>query len=132
MICSAPALFCFLLTAQNQLKYESTLRLAGNALAVVCDVPMNLETSDTVRGLIVSIDTIHKPGSTTEPRCSTDNSINALQCCVFQDPDFIQYEKFESSDQAEAVEFGTAGRLANLLYNLENLRKTSVGMQEGE
>ena len=93
---------------------------------------MNLEAPNTVRGLIVSIDTIHKPGSMIERRCSTDDSINPLQCFVPQQCDFVPREIFELPDQTDVTENGTGGRFTNLLYNLENLRKSSAGTQEEE
>jgi tRNA (guanine-N(7)-)-methyltransferase subunit TRM82 len=132
MLCSAPALFCFLLTARSELKYRNTFRLPGNALAVVCDVPTNVESAEPAPGIIVSIDTIHKPGSTIERRCSTDDSINPLQCFVSQGCGLAQGQRFEPPDQMDVSENSSTGRLTNLLYNLENLRKSSAGTQEEE
>ncbi|KAK0118877.1 tRNA (guanine-N(7)-)-methyltransferase non-catalytic subunit trm82 [Cadophora gregata f. sp. sojae] len=109
-----PALFIFLLTPSNRLEYLQTLALPGNVLAL----------SLTSSRLIVSIDTIHKPGSTNELRTETTENLNVLQTFEFSTQELMLVEgalafaKIEEDWKLDAV-----GRLGNLLYGLENLRK---------
>lgn len=79
----------------------------------------------------MSVDTIHKPGSTTEERRNKDNYVNPLQSYKFQEGKLVQDETFRlaiaDQDEGETKGSGALGRLTNVLYNLENLRK-----REGE
>ncbi|PVH88513.1 hypothetical protein DL98DRAFT_648623 [Cadophora sp. DSE1049] len=111
-----PALFTFTLTPLNQLKHLQTLHLPGNVLSLA---------TPTSSKLIVSIDTIHRPGSTSELRTDTNDNVKALQTFEFQDGMLVEggvpFEKGEG--MAGEGESGAVGRLGNLLYGLENLRK---------
>jgi tRNA (guanine-N(7)-)-methyltransferase subunit TRM82 len=74
--------------------------------------------------LIISVDCIHKSGSITECTDRGDIMINPLQSYKFQDQQLIPVSTFEIVDHQEENDkaIGT-GRLTNLLYGLENLRK---------
>ncbi|KAL2064822.1 hypothetical protein VTL71DRAFT_3962 [Oculimacula yallundae] len=109
-----PALFTFTLTPKNQLEYMQTLQLSGNALSLV--------TSPF--GILVSIDTVHTPGSTSEVRTESIETIQALESYVFQEGKLVSGGvTFVSAAGLGEVEAGAVGRLGNLLYGLENLRK---------
>jgi tRNA (guanine-N(7)-)-methyltransferase subunit TRM82 len=81
--------------------------------------------------LLVSVDNLHKPGSTTEQRDDTDKELNQLQSYKFQEGMLVRDRAFclATGGQEGAAEgrSGASGRHTNLLYNLENLRK-----KEGE
>ena len=113
-----PAAFTFLLTSQGELHHLHTLKLLGNALTIVTDV---------AGGLILSIDSIHKPGSTTDCRENIADGVDSLQKFLFQGrelvPSSIKFKVVKEDDEMKRM----AGRLSNLLYNLENLRKRDGG-----
>lgn len=105
----------------------SLLELAGNALDVVV-----LDT-DTVN-VIVSLDTVHEPGSTkrwkSEPNpdlkmlqvfkfdsSSTDYTPSLLIEAVDREGTFAIEPRIESSSKSQKPDLG------ELLYGLENLRK---------
>lgn len=75
--------------------------------------------TDSANGLVFSIDTIHKPGSTTERR-EPGTELDSLRGFVFSGQDLVP-----SSAKFESVKHDVedTGRLTNLLYGLENLRK---------
>ncbi|KUJ22247.1 uncharacterized protein LY89DRAFT_714084 [Mollisia scopiformis] len=118
------ALFLFDLHADdNSLRYIQTFELPGNPLAVVANMSPTQCSSNEV---IVSVDMVHQPGSTVERRLgsATEQSLLAIQLCdsglvsggvTFREP--VEEDKSLSSSD------DTTGRLGNLLYNLENLRK---------
>lgn len=84
---------------------------------------------------MVSVDTIHKAGSTTEHRVEGEQTIAPLVLFKFDNNGLTQSSlKFASSSENDDVPDGkeTIGRLPNLLYNLENLRKRDGGAQEEE
>jgi tRNA (guanine-N(7)-)-methyltransferase subunit TRM82 len=122
------------LTAENRLEYIQTLKLAGNALSVVVDLLPRKPQSDTSNRLLVSIDSIHKPGSTTEKREDADGNLNPLQSYQFQEGKLILDGTFQLAtadpDEGEASGSVASGRLTNLLYSLENLRKREGEAQE--
>jgi len=66
-----------------------------------------------------------------EERDDADTSPGPLQLCKFRDGKLVQDELFELPiavrDDGEASASSASGRLTNLLYSLENLRK-----REGE
>jgi tRNA (guanine-N(7)-)-methyltransferase subunit TRM82 len=93
-----------------------TVKLSGNALAVVINTSAASDQSDTSTQLVVSVDTFHKPGSTTEEWKDADKDTYPLQSYKFQEGD--------------ASGSGGSGRLTNLLYSLENLRKREGEAQE--
>ncbi|KAH6709550.1 guanine-N(7)--methyltransferase subunit trm82 [Leptodontidium sp. MPI-SDFR-AT-0119] len=109
-----PALFTFTLTSQNKLEHSQTLPLSGNALAVTVLPSI----------LIVSIDTIHSPGSTSELRSNTNERSNCLHSFEFQNGMLVGGGvAFAEGEEGGEGEVGAVGRLGNLLYGLENLRK---------
>ncbi|KAE9381762.1 tRNA methyltransferas-like protein [Stipitochalara longipes BDJ] len=129
-----PALFTFVLTEENHLEYIQTMKLSGNALAVVVDTSISNDQSDSSKRLLVSIDTIHTPGSTTKERENAGTSLNPLQSYKFKDGRLVQDESFQlgiaGRDDGEVSGSGASGRLTNLLYSLENLRKREGEGQE--
>lgn len=82
-------------------------------------------------GLVLSIDTIHRPGSTTERREIAIERINPLQRFVFQGRGTILSSiEFEFARDDGGMK--NVGRLANLFYNLESLRKRDGDGREEE
>ncbi|KAH7364496.1 guanine-N(7)--methyltransferase subunit trm82 [Rhexocercosporidium sp. MPI-PUGE-AT-0058] len=109
-----PALFTFALTSQNHLSHNQTLPLSGNALAITL----------LASKLIVSVDTIHSPGSTSETRSNTTDSFASLQSFEFRDGKLLGGGvAFARGEVGEEEEVSDLRRLGNLLYGLENLRK---------
>lgn len=95
-----------------------TLPLSGNALA------LSLVAKPNTSGLIISIDTIHVPGSTSKLRTDSTETLKALQSFEFQDGQLVEGGvAFARSEGADEKDAGVLGRLGNLLYGLENLRK---------
>lgn len=111
-----------------------TVKLSGNALAVVINPLAGSDQSDSSTQLIVSVDTFHKPGSTTEEWKDADKNTYPLQRYKFQDGKLIQEGVFQVPtpvrDEGDASGSGASGRLTNLLYSLENLRKREGEAQE--
>ena len=107
------------------LEHTQTVELPGNALSVISI------NSDNHRSIVVSVDCIHKSGSTTEHRDSQGQSINPLHSYAFQSLRLIPTSTFEVVDDPEKLDNGDAmGRLTNLLYSLENLRKSDGDSRE--
>ena len=78
--------------------------------------------------VLISVDSTHKPGSTTELRNSDSTeevtTTSPFQAFVFEEDGKLVQDSFvlataEGNDVAE----GAVGGLRNLLYSLENLRK---------
>ena len=94
--------------------YIETVELPGNALAV------GMYSSNSNTAAAVSIDTIHKPGSTADRRLETEASVESLQMYKFQGKELAATSTIKvpsgNEEQHDA-------RLTNLFYNLENLRK---------
>ncbi|USP77250.1 tRNA (guanine-N(7)-)-methyltransferase non-catalytic subunit TRM82 [Curvularia clavata] len=114
-----PALFGFSIGGSAPGSYVS---LNGNAL----DVALIAGPAGSVR-MVVSIDNIHKPGSTTEKR---EDQVPGLQCFSLQPQGSWQ----EDAGLAKTLEgLGRSGNttgddrdgqaLRSMLYNIENLRK---------
>jgi len=125
-----PALFTFLLTPGNDLLHFQTIPLHGNALSLVIVPEENHGVS-----LIVSIDSIHKPGSTSELRGETDAEANPLQNFVLEDKKFVELEQVKYVGNQEAMVFGedgNRGQLSSLLYGLGNLRKIEEKIDGGK
>jgi len=99
----------------GKLSHYQTLILDGNPLAV--------NTDDSSDILIVSVDSVHTPGSTTQIRSDGRKAVEPLQ--VMQ----LAGDKWSGSafhfKQWSAVDAGGHGResWSGLLYNLGNLRK---------
>ena len=109
-----------------------TLKLPGNALSVVLDI---LDQEDTASNrLLVSVDTFHKPGSTTQVREAASKELNPLRSYKFRGGHLVQDDAFEIAvvvqDEAEVSAGGAGGKVTNLLYNLEPLRKRDGEGQE--
>jgi tRNA (guanine-N(7)-)-methyltransferase subunit TRM82 len=109
-----PALFFFSLSQYGALVHIQTLALDGNALDIA---------TDSLSGnLIVSIDTIHTPGSTTELR-NNENAVQALQTFQFKESAWGTSNLTFDTPDADATQKEAYGTLSGVLYNLENLRK---------
>ncbi|KAK2626640.1 hypothetical protein QTJ16_003815 [Diplocarpon rosae] len=117
--CSVPALFTFTLTTENRLEHLQTLLLPGN---VLCLVGTTVDASDATAGLIVSVDNIHKSGSTSDLRENMTDFSSSLLAYKFQDRSLVE-DGPNFSQFTDVGDGGAAGRLGNLLYSLENLRK---------
>jgi len=81
---------------------------------------------------VASVDTIHKPGSTSERR-EDGKKVSPLKSFKFQDGRLLYNSPFTVTpieSEAGGQESGIGGRLTNLLYNLENLRKRDGENQE--
>ena len=80
-------------------------------------------------GLVLSVDTIHKLASTTQKKDAVTESVTSLHKFIFESrklvPSTIKFEVAKAGD-----EMNDAGRLTNLLYSLENLRKRDDGREE--
>jgi tRNA (guanine-N(7)-)-methyltransferase subunit TRM82 len=120
-----PALFTFHLTADNTLEPDQVLRLSGNALSLVTE-------ASTPEKVLVSVDNIHKPGSITELRDSTEDSISPFQTFGFQQGGLVQDSFRVATVEEGEVPEGAASGLRNLLYSLENLRKRDGEERGGE
>lgn len=118
-----PALLVFFLGADNSLKLTQVLALTGNPLSLVPEIQKPDSTSDRV---IVSVDNIHKPGSTTELRDSNEEAVSPFQAFVYEDPanEILRPDSFTIvAVEGESMTESVVGGLKNLLYSLENLRK---------
>ncbi|KAM3066026.1 tRNA (guanine-N(7)-)-methyltransferase non-catalytic subunit trm82 [Clarireedia jacksonii] len=117
-----PACIIYTLTAEAHLTHLQTLPLSGNALSVVLSY-----TTDSKISLIVSIDSVHAPWSTTAARESNETSINPLQFYRFDEPEgrFMNEEQngFVTVGSEGFVEEGKIDRWKTLLYGVGNLRK---------
>lgn len=115
-----PALFTFHLKENNTLQHAQTLRLPGNALSVTTGIA---SPDGSPTRVLISVDSTHKPGSTTELSDSAEGSISPLQAFVFEDGKLAQDSFALSVVGGNDVSEGAVGGLRNLLYSLENLRK---------
>jgi tRNA (guanine-N(7)-)-methyltransferase subunit TRM82 len=116
------------------LEYIQTVRLLGNVLAVITNIPNN--GKKIANRMIVSVDTAHFPGSTWELN-NKEDLINPLQTFQFQngrlmeEPDLvIALNEDEAGGTGEGASADVRGQLSNLLYNIENLRKRDGDGQE--
>jgi tRNA (guanine-N(7)-)-methyltransferase subunit TRM82 len=109
-----PALFSFLLQGDNTLQHIQTLQLPGNALALA----VAAKSSET--SIVVSVDNVHNPTSTTERRPDTGEDVEPLLLYKFQGHHLGAASTFKLGDGHEEIQ---STKLTNLLYGLENLRK---------
>jgi tRNA (guanine-N(7)-)-methyltransferase subunit TRM82 len=108
----------------NSLQHIQTYELPGNPLAVTTGVPLPIQGS--VNDLVVSIDTVHRLGSTKELRSEAAKTKRLLGIQL-QDNGLVGGDGMfiEPVDEAVYVshQSDSTGKLNYLLYNLENLRK---------
>ncbi|TVY39124.1 tRNA (guanine-N(7)-)-methyltransferase non-catalytic subunit [Lachnellula occidentalis] len=115
-----PALFTFHLKDDNTLQHAQTLQLSGNALSVATGIAAS---DGTPKRVLISIDSTHKAGSTTELRDSTEELTSPFQAFILQDGNLAQDSFALSVVEGNHVSEGAVVGLRNLLYSLENLRK---------
>jgi hypothetical protein len=96
------------------------LTLSGNVLSVVT----------TPSRVIVSVDTIHMPASTTELR-NTDNPASSFYTFKFNNGVLEEDAIFRIAGVKDG-ESAENKRMKNLLYNIENLRKRVGELDGGE
>ena len=77
----------------------------------------------------VSVDTVHKPGSTTERRPEIEEDVAPLWSYEFQGHELLAGFPFKLANENEESQ---SVRLTNLLYGLENLRKRDGEAKELE
>lgn len=104
--------------------------MPANALAVVIG---SSDNSDTCESVIVSIDSIHRPGSTTELAADAQEPTSPLLLYSFQKRGLSARSGFGLMGSTEHLkhEYEPA-RFANLLYNFGKLRKRDEETREDE
>ncbi|KAG9238788.1 guanine-N(7)--methyltransferase subunit trm82 [Amylocarpus encephaloides] len=112
-----PVLFLFNLNPQNTLTISNISHFPGNILSLNV-----LPTQPKAQGsrVVISIDNIHKPSSTTETHPPGTPKAFPLVIYDFENGPSQEVVK---TDQVVNVEVPDAGNLKKLLYSLENLRK---------
>lgn len=93
---------------------------------MVVTTSVSLPIQGSVNDLVVSIDTVHRPGSTTEVHNEEAKTERLLGIQFKHNVLIARYGIFnEPVDEAVDISHksGSIGQLSNLLYNLENLRK---------
>ncbi len=127
---SVPALFLYRLRPNGTMTFEGSISLEGNVLDVVF-----LKERHSI---IYSMDTIHKPMSTTVVACDQDQTVRPVIGVLRFNSDISSYEKIlkptgsfvaamydvindQTSGSQEAKVEGKSIR--DLLYGLESLRK---------
>lgn len=127
--CRVPAVLMFELKENSHLQYLETLSSPGNVLGVAVDT----SSEDGITRLILSIDTIHIPGTTTKLRENTD-VVYPLQRFSYtngswnSDLNFQVMERYET----DLEDKNGLNRLKEILYNLESLRKREGDNQAEE
>lgn len=71
---------------------------------------------------MLSLDTFHKPGSTTKQREDKTDVLKSLLSYKFDEGKLVE-DGPDFSVAEGAMDVSAAAHLGNLLYNLENLRK---------
>ncbi|PGH06898.1 hypothetical protein GX51_02143 [Blastomyces parvus] len=133
-----PKLFPFRFNPDGNITAQKPVHLSGNALGVV--------SPDDKGSIIVSVDNVHEPGSTTDRRKSPDTHQQLLQAFsvaweeeAFQwtevDSDMVKavsnrdtFAVASSEDEKEAKKHAQA--LTSTLYSVGNLRKWGKGDEE--
>ncbi|KAH8591307.1 hypothetical protein B0O99DRAFT_519576 [Bisporella sp. PMI_857] len=136
-----PAVFTFLLTPSNTLEHIHRLQLPRNALAIT------IADNNT---LVVAIDTIHEPfftkvrrptsversGGETNVTEAAAEPLKPLQAFAFEEQRWVPSSSFEIIEQVEddvdGTDKGMLGKLGNLLYSLDNLRKRDGDSRDEE
>ncbi|KAI9748550.1 MAG: tRNA (guanine-N(7)-)-methyltransferase non-catalytic subunit trm82 [Lichina confinis] len=122
-----PALFDFCLASDGSLKHENTLKLAGNVL--------DASTVEDEASLIVSIDNVHQPFSTTAVRGTEAEHEPLLQCFTLEttgsNMEWREMPKFRRVDCVSRhgsfqVTQAISSRLGDALYTLKNMRKREM------
>jgi tRNA (guanine-N(7)-)-methyltransferase subunit TRM82 len=100
----------------GNLSHYQTLTLDGNPLA--------MDTNDSTKTLIVSIDSVCKPGSTSQIRSEGGKAVEPLQAIQLAGGRWSG-SAFHFKPSSAVVDVGGQGRESwpGLLYNLGNLRK---------
>ncbi len=122
-----PAIFIFSLSSTAQLVHHKTLTFAGNVLAVVAST----QAGTAGLMLLVSVDILYKPGSTTERRTEPLKGSSIEKLVYVSEKETFSRREFVSEIEAIENEVPVTDKAGNLLYNLENLRKREGGDVEG-
>ncbi|KAI9680150.1 MAG: WD repeat-containing protein 4 [Trizodia sp. TS-e1964] len=119
-----PALFVFKLKTNETIEHHQTITLSGNCLSLA------INTDDST--IMISIDNIHIPGSSTKFRDTSDTNCSLLQCYKYT-KDIKPWEEiknlsepYQISDNLE-YPIGGEGSIADLLYSFNPLRKRKYG-----
>lgn len=102
------------------LSHSHTLLLDGNPLDVMVDCSGS--------NLVVSLDYIHKPASTSQLRSHVDITVQPLQTYRMEDSKWVagvlQFESgFYEGTLTKDFHAEALSGISNLLYTLKNLRK---------
>ncbi|KHJ33367.1 putative trna methyltransferase [Erysiphe necator] len=115
-----PAFFTFCLSPENKLEYSETVWTSGNILSMSTASVQN----SMVKSLFVSIDNLHKPGSSLDIR---EDISSILSLCRF-DFDGVNLKsiplifKVPVDKEFEGM-CKNSGQISDLLYSIESLRK---------
>jgi tRNA (guanine-N(7)-)-methyltransferase subunit TRM82 len=116
-----PALLIYLLSQNATLSHLQTLLLNGN--------PLDLLVDCSYTKLVVSLDTIHEPGTTSKLRTNLDSTVRRLLVFGMKDGSKWTKECLQFTEPAPEEESpgeglpGKYGGLSSLFYSLRNLRK---------
>ncbi|KAI9794181.1 MAG: tRNA (guanine-N(7)-)-methyltransferase non-catalytic subunit trm82 [Peltula sp. TS41687] len=122
-----PALFAFHLSSGNSLTYDQSLPLKGN--------PLGTAIYESLASIVVSIDNVHKPCSTTQTRDSSTNSDVLLQCFSLKGDNNDSHVWEENAKWVQPIEhinsqgsFETSSldEMGGLLYSVESFRKRGM------
>lgn len=117
------ALFAFQLSSRDSLIYKQSLPLKGN--------PLGIAIYESTASIVVSIDNIHKPCSTTFLRDNPTDSEVLLQCFSLRDDSGSSLwegnakwvQPIEHINRQGSFNASSLGEISSLLYTVENLRK---------
>ncbi|RKF65833.1 tRNA -methyltransferase non-catalytic subunit trm82 [Erysiphe neolycopersici] len=118
---SLPALFTFTLSPENKLEYAETVWTSGNVLSLSVTSDHSLKS----KSLLVSIDNIHKPGSSIDIR--EEDTSNMMPLCRF-DFDGVTLKRIPlvieiPVDKSFKDMHRTSAEISDLYYGIEILRK---------
>ncbi|POS87637.1 hypothetical protein EPUL_000264 [Erysiphe pulchra] len=118
---SLPALIIFNLSPENKLQHSETVWTSGNVLSMSVTSDQTLKS----KGLLISIDNIHKPGSSIDVR--EEDTSNIMPLCRFEFDGVTLKSKpliIEIPDDKKFKDMHrTSGEISDLYYGIESLRK---------
>lgn len=126
-----PKLFPFSFSPDGKIVAQNPVHLSGNALGVT--------SIDNKGNIVVSVDNVHKPGSTTEQRKPSDAPQQLIQVfSIMWEKETFHWKEVDSDMAKEISNHGTfqlatsenekeakrnAQAIASSLYGVGNLRK---------